>query len=126
MVTPAGDGGDLNVTLRGPADNITAAGEVRFSWIPSRALKENECFEVSFWRGEPNTWQSGWGIWGANRDNFVTRVFNEEYDISMAWLEDGATYYWGVLLIENCQVYTNQQHSPRRLVSEVRRFTFDR
>ncbi|MBE2237802.1 MAG: protein kinase [Caldilineaceae bacterium] len=126
VVLTAGDGSDLSVTLRGPADNITAAGEVRFSWQPSRALKENECFEVSFWRGEPSNWLNGSGIWGANRDNFATRTFNEEYDNSTGWLEDGATYYWGVLLIEDCQAYANRQPSPRRLVSEVRRFTFDR
>jgi len=123
---PATPASDMNASIIAPADNATSSGEVRFSWQPSRALKDNECFEVSFWRGSPGNWQSGSGIWGANRDPFVVRNFNEEYDRDTTWLDDGATYYWGVLLIENCQAYNNRQSSPRRLVSEVRRFTFDR
>jgi serine/threonine protein kinase len=125
VVSPAIDN-DLRASIVAPADNVTMAGEVRFSWQPNRSLKENECFEVSFWRGSPENWQSGSGIWGANRDTFVVRNFNEEYDSDTTWLEAGATYYWGVLLIENCQAYNSRQHSPRRLVSEARRFTFDR
>lgn len=118
--------GDIAATLQGPADKFSGSGEIRFSWSPSRPLKTNECFEVSFWQGNPGNWQNGWGIWGANRDSAVTRNFNGEYDDATQWLEDGATYYWGVLLIEDCQAYANRQYSARRLVSDVRSFTFER
>lgn len=124
--TPSSTSGDIAATLQEPADNFAGSGEIRFSWSHSRPLKANECFEVSFWQGNPGNWQNGWGIWGANRDSAVTRNFNGEYDDATQWLEDGATYYWGVLLIEDCQAYANRQYSARRLVSDVRSLTFER
>lgn len=87
-------------------------------------LQPIECFEVGFWQGGAGNWQNGSGIWGANRDNAVTRRFDNEFDADTSWLVLGETYSWGVLLIENCPAYTNKQYSPRRLVSEVRRFTY--
>lgn len=116
--------GEMQASITEPADGTVARGPVRFAWTPSRALRQDECFEVSFWEGGPGNWQNGWGIWGANRDNAIVRDFSSDFDAQVYWLSAGSTYSWGVLLIEDCKAYSAGQGSPRRLVSDVRTFTF--
>ncbi len=77
---------------------------------------------LCFWRRRANNWQRGYGIWGRRQPrHIVTRAFNEEYEATSHGSKMAAsTYYWGVLLIENCQAYQNQSS----LVSEVRTITY--
>lgn len=119
-------GGDIRADLLGPDNdfNITYDSQVTFTWKPSRNLGEKECFEVVFWQGAATNWSNGWGIWSANRDTTVRRVFNAEYESASAWLKPGSAYSWGVVLIEDCPAYQNRLFSPRRLVSDVRALTY--
>lgn len=117
---------DVRATLLGPENNADIAfnSSVTFAWQPSRALAEKECFEVVLWQGEANNWQNGWGVWSANRDTNIRRVFNADYEAASAWLKPGSAYSWGVVLIEDCPAYTNRQQSSRKLVSDVRTITY--
>lgn len=117
---------DMQVTLTEPADGASGQGLIRFSWKPSRPLRDNECFEVRFWQDSTDNWASGWGIWGANRDSYVVgRRFDDDYERTTGYrLSPDSTYFWGVLLVENCSAYQTNQYSPLRLVSPVRSFTY--
>lgn len=116
----------MQVTLTEPADGASGQGLIRFSWKPSRPLRDNECFEVRFWQDSTDNWASGWGIWGANRDSYVVgRRFDDDYERTTGYrLSPDSTYFWGVLLVENCSAYQTNQYSPLRLVSPVRSFTY--
>jgi serine/threonine protein kinase len=108
----------LTVELGAPADNAVASGPVRFTWTPSRALLANECFEVRFWP-VGGSWRAGFGIWGANRNNFVERDFNGAFAADYRSLSRGLTYSWGVLLVE-CTTGAAQE-----LVSSIRSIRYN-
>jgi len=118
--------GEMSATLIEPDNhaNIDFNSQMTFAWQPSRTLKGNECFELVFWQGASTNWQNGWGIWSANRDTTVRRIFNADYETGSTWLKPGSTYSWGVVLIEDCSAYQNRQPSPRRLISDVRTITY--
>jgi serine/threonine protein kinase len=113
----------IRVTLLEPANgaNIDFNAQVAFRWEPSRPLQGKECFEAVFWSDGPNNWQRSYGIAGAGPSTRIERTYNAEYEAASAWLKPGGVYYWGVLLIEDCQAY---QTTTRSLVSDVRTLTY--
>lgn len=113
----------MRVTLLEPANNtnIDFNAQVAFRWEPSRSLQGKECFEAVFWSDGPNNWQRSYGIAGAGPGTRIERTYNAEYEAASAWLKSGGVYYWGVLLIEDCQAY---QTTTRSLVSDVRTLTY--
>mgnify|MGYP003383410654 CR=1 FL=1 len=111
----------MRVTLLEPANytNIDFNGQMVFSWQTSRPLEGKECYEAVFWSDSPNNWQRSYGIVGAGPNTRIERTYNAEYEATSQWLKPGGVYYWGVLLIEDCQAY-----QTRSLVSDVRTITY--
>ena len=112
----------LRVTLLQPVNgfNIDFNSTVNFRWSANRSLQGNECFEAVFWRS-PKSATQGYGIVSAGPAASIMRTFNAAYEVDSEWLEPGATYSWGVLLIEDCQSY---QTTTRTLVSDVRTISY--
>ncbi|HAJ38058.1 MAG TPA: hypothetical protein DCL15_20490 [Chloroflexi bacterium] len=112
----------MQVTLQKPENgfNIDFNSTINFRWIASRPLQNKECFEIVFWRSPASATQ-GYGIVGAGPSISVERTFNAEYEASSEWLDAGATYSWGVLLIDDCQSYKT---TTRTLVSDVRTISY--
>ena len=112
----------MQVTLQKPDNgfNIDFNSTINFRWSANRPLQNKECFEIVFWRSPANAIQ-GYGIVGAGPATSVERTFNAEYEVSSEWLDAGATYSWGVLLIDDCQSYKT---TTRTLVSDVRTISY--
>ena len=110
------------MSLLSPAPVDTGRGLTLFQWAPKGSVGPNDCYELRFWQGGADNWANGFGLMPHTANTSISINLGEDLERALGpgRLVPGQDYFWGVL-----HVPCNPYQRPERLLSEVRRFTYN-